>query len=107
MGAKTFGQLIRERRVALGLSQKDLVAKIRKGTGEPISPQYHNDIEFDRRIPSEALIAQYAQQLGLSTDALLLAAGIAPADLQQVATERPEQAERLLKAFRKATPRTR
>ena len=105
MGTKTFGQLIREQRVAMGLSQKDLVAKIRKVTGEAISPQYHNDIEFGRRVPSETLIAQYAQQLGLPKDALLLAAGIAPPDLQQLATEQPQQAVKLLKAFRKGIPR--
>ena len=35
---KTFGQIIAEARKALGISQKDLAAKIRKEDGEPISP---------------------------------------------------------------------
>jgi len=52
---KTVGQTIREARIK-GMTQKELAAKImRKEEGreeeKPITPQYLNDIEHDRRTP--------------------------------------------------------
>jgi len=44
------------------MSQKELAGKIKKEDGLPISAQYLNDIEHDRRNPpSEFLIAQIAE----------------------------------------------
>ena len=48
---KTFGTIISEARRAAGLSQKELAAKVKKEDGQPISAQYLNDIEHDRRNP--------------------------------------------------------
>lgn len=104
---KTFGQIIRDKRQELGLSQKELANKIRKEDGSSISPQYENDIEFDRRDPpSEDMIRQYAKILGLPVEALILAAGRVPADLRSFAARRPDQAQEVFQAFRKKAERT-
>jgi len=100
---KTFGTIISEARRALGLSQKDLAAKIKKEDGQAISAQYLNDIEHDRRNPpSEFLIAQFATVLKLDKDVLILAAGMIPQDLQQMAATQPDKVQQAFKAFRKA-----
>ena len=99
---KTFGQMIREKRQALGLSQKELASQITKEDGSPISPQYENDIEFDRREPpSERMIEQYAKILGFPVDGLILAAGKVPEDVRSMAAEWPEEARQVFRAFRK------
>lgn len=51
---ETFGKIVSAARKELGISQKDLAAKIVKEDGETISPQYLNDIEHDRRNPQES-----------------------------------------------------
>jgi transcriptional regulator with XRE-family HTH domain len=100
---KTFGTIISEARRALGMSQKDLAAKIKKEDGQAISAQYLNDIEHDRRNPpSEFLIAQFATVLKLDKDVLILAAGMIPQDLQKMAATQPDKVEQAFKAFRKA-----
>jgi transcriptional regulator with XRE-family HTH domain len=99
----SFGQIIAEARKKLGMSQKTLAARIKKEDGESISPQYLNDIERDRRNPpSEHLIAQFANELSLSKDYLLLAAGTLPQDLAvRLSDSDPETVERAFRAFRK------
>jgi transcriptional regulator with XRE-family HTH domain len=100
---KTFGTIISEARRAAGMSQKDLAAKLKKEDGQPISAQYLNDIEHDRRNPpSEFLIAQIATHLGLDKDALCLAAGMLPQDLKKMAGAQPDKVEQAFRAFRKA-----
>jgi len=47
----TFGQAIINARKAKQMSQKQLASLIIKEDGTPISPQYLNDIERDRRNP--------------------------------------------------------
>jgi len=99
---KTFGTLISEARRAKGLSQKDLAAKVKKEHGQAISGQYLNDIEHDRRNPpSEFLIAQMAELLGISKDGLLLAAGTIPEELQRIARAQPDKVGEAFKAFRR------
>jgi len=86
------------------MSQKDLARRIRKeDDGEPISAQYLNDIEHGRRNPpSEFLISQIANELGLSKNHLCLAAGTIPADLkEEVATAKTEDVETAFIAFRR------
>src|ERR1700752_4259363 len=100
---KTFGTIIAETRRALGLNQKEVAAKIKKEDGQAISAQYLNDIEHDRRNPpSEFLIAQFATLLKQDKDVLILAAGMIPQDLQQLAATQPDKVEQAFKAFRKA-----
>jgi transcriptional regulator with XRE-family HTH domain len=97
----TFGEIIAEKRRELGLSQRELAARILKEDGEPISGQYLNDLEKNRRNPPGAhLIKQFAEQLSIAADILFLAAGILPPDIRQ-ANLRPEQAVEGFKAFRR------
>ncbi len=99
---KTFGQIIRERRQELSISQKELASKIKKEDGMQISPQYENDIEFDRRDPpSEDMIRQYAKALDLHAEALILAAGRVPEEIRNIAARSPERAQQVFQAFRK------
>ena len=99
----TFGRIISDARKKAGLSQKDLAARIKKEEGEAISPQYLNDIEHDRRNPpSEFLIGQFAKELNVSKEFLILAAGAVPKDFQEtIARQKPEAVEREFRAFRK------
>jgi transcriptional regulator with XRE-family HTH domain len=100
---KTFGQIIADARKALGISQKDLAAKILKEDGTAISPQYLNDIEHDRRDPpSEFFIEQFAKHLKLSKEHLIAAAGMWPADIRErLAGADPETVKEAFRAFRK------
>ena len=96
-----FGEVIAARRKALGLSQRQLAARIKKEDGTPISPQYLNDLEWGRRhAPSEPLLRQFAEVLGLSVDYLYYLAGTYPSDVraQQVP---PERVEAAFRAFRR------
>lgn len=98
----TFGSQVAEARKALGLSQKDLASKITKEDGEPISPQYLNDIEHDRRNPpSESMIYQFAKELKVEPEVLFYLAGKLPQDLTKPSVER-EKIVAAYQAFRKA-----
>src|SRR5208337_4566772 len=99
----TFGQIIAEARKKLDLSQKQLAERIKKEDSEPISPQYLNDIERDRRNPpSEFLITQFARELKLSKDYLLLAAGTVSTELKKRLSDKdPAEVEKAFQAFRK------
>ena len=99
----TFGQIVVDARKRLGISQKQLAEQIKKEDGESISPQYLNDIERDRRNPpSEYLIKQFARELKLSTDYLLLAAGMLPRDLmEKVGDSDPNAVADAVRLFRK------
>jgi transcriptional regulator with XRE-family HTH domain len=98
----TFGQIVAEARKKLGLSQKDLAARITKEDGAAISPQYLNDIERDRRNPpSEYLIGQFARELNLAPDYLYYVAGQLPQDLRG-GSRREEEVRDAFVAFRRA-----
>jgi transcriptional regulator with XRE-family HTH domain len=100
-----FGREIAEARKKAGLSQKDLAARIFKEDGTPISPQYLNDIERDRRNPpSQFMLQQFAQQLDVPEDLLLFIAGQFPDDIRSRRYP-PEQAIAAMKAFRQALGR--
>jgi transcriptional regulator with XRE-family HTH domain len=63
----TFGQSISEARKRKNLTQRQLAARVTNDDGQPISPQYLNDFERDRRVPSsDRMIEQLAEVLGIS-----------------------------------------
>jgi transcriptional regulator with XRE-family HTH domain len=98
----TFGTQIAEARKALGLSQKDLASNIMKEDKEPISPQYLNDIEHDRRNPpSEDMITQFAKQLELPVEILFYLAGKLPEDMKNPSVGQ-DRVVAAYQAFRKA-----
>ncbi len=99
----TFGELVAETRKKAGLSQKQLAAMIEKEDGQPISPQYLNDIEHDRRNPpSGYLLEQFAKALGLAPEVLYVYAGQVPPEDLRAAQADPKKAEAAAKAFRRA-----
>jgi transcriptional regulator with XRE-family HTH domain len=96
-----FGQYIIEARKAKLMSQKELAARINKEDGGPISPQYLNDIEHDRRNPPQPYILdQLADVLDLERDALYALAGQIPADIE-TSDIPPERLLDAMKAFRR------
>jgi transcriptional regulator with XRE-family HTH domain len=98
----TFGAYIAETRKALKMSQKELAALIRREEDdEPISPQYLNDIEHDRRSPSsDHLIQQFATALNLKTDYLHYLVGRLPEEIRQQNLS-VKDVEKAFQAFRK------
>jgi len=99
----TFGSIITAARKQKRFTQKEIAALIKKQDGQPITAQYHHDIERDRRIPAPYLIGKYAELLGLDLDVLFTAAGALPPDLHgplQRAT--PETVSAAYECFRRA-----
>ena len=81
----TFGRYIADARKKLQMSQKELASQIlREEDDEPISPQYLNDIERDRRNPSsDHLIQQRATVLKIDADYLSYLAGKLPEEIRR------------------------
>jgi transcriptional regulator with XRE-family HTH domain len=99
----TFGRAISKARKALGMSQKELAARVMKEEGGgAISPQYLNDIEHDRRSPSSGhLIRQFSGILDIPEDYLFALAGRLPDDLRSEAYDQEKVVEAFAN-FRKA-----
>lgn len=66
---KTFGDVLREARVELGFGLREFAKKLGK------TPSYLSDIENDRRVPAEEVIADLARLLDLDFDDLMARAG--------------------------------
>jgi transcriptional regulator with XRE-family HTH domain len=99
----SFGRAIASARKVKQLSQKELSALIRKEDGEPITPQYLNDIEHDRRSPSgDHLVKQFAKVLGIDINVLFSTIGmLSEEDRRLVKRATPEQINEAFVAFRK------
>lgn len=79
----TLGQVLAAARKERKLSLREVVQHIRKEDGLSISPQYLNDIEHDRRIPSPFVLDGLAAFYKLAKDYLHYLAGSIPPDLKQ------------------------
>jgi transcriptional regulator with XRE-family HTH domain len=66
---ETLGEQIRRARIGKELPLRELARRLEK------SPSYLNDIEHDRRIPSEEVLVKIAAELDLDVDQILAAAG--------------------------------
>lgn len=66
---KSLGDVVREARVAKGLSLRDLAKKLGK------TPSYLSDIENDRRVPAEEVLRDLARVLDVDFDDLMARAG--------------------------------
>ena len=96
----TFGQAITEARKSKQLSQKQLATMILKDDGTPISPQYLNDIERDRRNPpGEYLLDQFAKILEIPEEYLYFLAHEIPPKYRQVSPSSPRQVQEAFEAF--------
>lgn len=98
---KTFGGAISEARKTKGWALKDLAARVRREDDEPISPQYLNDIEHDRRSPSsDRMVQQFAEALGIDRDWLYYLAGRFPDDIRDKKLSEKQVSE-VMVAFRR------
>lgn len=97
----TFGRFVSDARKKMNMTQKELAAKIVREDGHPISPQYLNDIERDRRSPSsDHMVQQFARILELNADYLHYLNGRFPEqERQQQLTE--DQFNKRMLAFRR------
>jgi len=92
----SLGETVSDNRKKLGLTQKHLAQRIQKEDGAPITAQYLNDIEHDRRSPSSpVIIEQLAKALQLEPEVLYFQAGTLPSDLKN----RSVPSERVVAAF--------
>ncbi|MEE8627793.1 MULTISPECIES: helix-turn-helix domain-containing protein [Methylobacterium] len=100
--SSTFGSYIAARRKQLGISQKELASMIMKEDDErPITPQYLNDIERDRRQPtSDHIISQFSEALRIESDYLFYLSGILPSDVRDANIPR-EDVVQMFSAFRR------
>lgn len=96
----TFGKAISKTRKEKGMSLKELAGLVRRDDGEPISPQYLNDIEHDRRNPSsDRLVKQFAEALDMDADWLYFLAGRFPEDIRGKKLSEKDVAQ-AMRAFR-------
>lgn len=98
----TLGKKIARARKAKTLSLKELADKVYKEEGGSVSPQYLNDIEHGRRVPSSFVMRELANQLALNLDELSLLAGQQPKDVTEFIKSDPNAVNLVAKAFRKA-----
>lgn len=92
MAAKTLGETIQEAR-----SQRFKLREFARLLD--VSPTHLSDVENNRRIPSEELLSQIAEHLGLELDDLLAAAGRVPEATLRFIEKHPEA----ISLFRKVT----
>ena len=96
----TFGKSIAEARKTKQMSQKQLASMILKEDGTPISPQYLNDIERDRRNPpGEYLMSQLAKILEVPEEYFYFLANEIPPKYRQNGISNPAQVQEAFEAF--------
>lgn len=104
---RTFGQVLTEARKTIGLTQKEVAERLRRGDGRKVLPPYLNDLEHDRRYPPEnEVIEQLARILKVSADVLYFYAKRVPGDVSRAAAD--SEVEAAYEAFRRVVdePRT-
>ena len=80
---RSLGEQIHDARIERKLSLRGLAGLIKR------APSYINDIEHDRRIPSEEVLVRIAAELNLNIDLLLAAAGRVSGGSQSYLQENP------------------
>jgi transcriptional regulator with XRE-family HTH domain len=66
---RSLGERVRRARLAQGLTLRELARRIQR------APSYVNDIEYDRRVPSEGVVREICGVLELDFDSMLGSAG--------------------------------
>lgn len=100
MSELSFGKTIARARKERSINQRSLAEKILKEDGSAITPQYLNDIEHDRRVPSPEVVAKFAEVLQIDTEYLEYLAGRIPQDWRKVELSE-NQFKEMAAAFRK------
>ena len=99
----TFGQAIINARKAKLMSQKQLASLIIKDDGKPISPQYLNDIERDRRNPpNDQFISQFSKVLDIPEEYLFFIVHEIPPKYRQNGTANPLVVQEAFAAFERS-----
>jgi transcriptional regulator with XRE-family HTH domain len=99
----TFGEVIASARKSKQMSQKQLASLIIKDDGKPISPQYLNDIERDRRNPpGDHLINQFAKILAVPEEYLFFIVNEIPPKYRQKAPANPIVVQEAFQAFERS-----
>ncbi len=97
---RTFGGFIRQRRKAMGLTQRDFAARIHFEDGHAISLPYLKHLEHNLRKPPRAhMIEQFAEALGVKCEVLFFLVGRLPDDVQVVDVS-DDQVIEAFRAFR-------
>jgi len=98
--SRTLGKTISNKRRKKQLSQKQLADETLREDGQPISPQFLNDIERDRRRPGPFILNSLAKNLELDLDELHLLAGQVPPDMVAGSTD-DNRLKQVMQAFRR------
>ena len=86
MPIRTFGEMIRERRRKLDMTQQQLAERI------GVSTPFIGHLESDKRHPSDHTVRRLAEVLGLEGDELFLSANPEAAELLKRTTDRASSA---------------
>jgi transcriptional regulator with XRE-family HTH domain len=97
---KTLGKAVRERRLALGLTQPEFATRVRFEDGHSISATYLCLIEHGLYKPRGHIIAEFARVLGVNPDVFFYLAGRVPPDVCEVDVTN-EELEAAFGAFRR------
>lgn len=81
---KTLGEILRTARIDKDIGLRDLSRQLEK------SPSYVSDIENDRRIPSEAVLIDFARVLELDFEQLMAIAGRLGSETEDLVERSPE-----------------
>lgn len=97
---KTFGQILREKRVAKGYSLRKFAELV------DVSPTYLSQVEQDKveSPPTVERLNRMADVLGESRDEFVSLAGRVPEDLPRIIQSRPDTIPELLRTTKGMTP---
>lgn len=90
---KTFGRLLREKRLAKGYSLRKFAGLL------DVSPTYLSHVEQDKveRPPTAARVYRMAELLGENPDEMIALAGRVPEDLRKILHEEPSEVASFLR----------
>jgi transcriptional regulator with XRE-family HTH domain len=97
-----LGDVINQARRKRRWSLRQLAENLKKEDGTPISPQYLNDIELNRRSPSTHVLRELARELELDFDKLLLLVGEGEKVVREYLDTYPQEEEAIMQLFRVA-----
>lgn len=100
MSELSFGKTIAKARKEKSINQRSLAESIIKEDGKAITPQYLNDIEHDRRVPSSDIVSKLSDILEIPVEYLEYLAGRIPDDWRKEQLSESQFMERAA-AFRK------
>jgi transcriptional regulator with XRE-family HTH domain len=95
MAPEPLGQRIKNERLALGMTQRDLADAV------GITVPYMSKIEAGKETPTDEKIVKLAKVLGLNPDELILAAGRMPVDVMDRLAADPAKGLEFLRRIRK------